>query len=146
MSAAKRASPASAPLATTIAWAITGGVLQRSRDNGQRWHNAVRADQPLLCYASHDDDVWTGGQAGTLYHSADSGVTWVEVQPSVKGRALSSDVTHIDLHSRDLRDNVRGNLTGNVRGDASAPAEIVISTSNNELWSSADGGRTWEEK
>src|SRR5258708_27243816 len=65
MSAAKLASPASPPLAHNIAWAITGGVLRRSLDSGRSWQNAVRADHPLLCYASHDDDVWTGGQAGT---------------------------------------------------------------------------------
>src|SRR5712692_1459315 len=142
MSAAKLASPASPPLAHNITWAITAGVLQRSLDSGRSWQNAVRADHPLLCYASHDDDVWTGGQAGTLFHSADGGVTWVQVQPSVKGQALSSDVTHIDLRSRD----VRGNLSGNVRGDVRGPAEIVISTGNNELWGSTDGGRTWEKK
>src|SRR5216683_2573928 len=137
MSAAKLASPASPPLAHNITWAITGGVLRRSLDSGRSWQNAVRADHPLLCYASHDDDVWTGGQAGTLFHSADGGATWVRVQPSIKGQALSSDVTHIDVRSRD----VRGDLSGNVRGDLSGPAEIVISTSYNELWNSADGGR-----
>ena len=142
MSAAKLTSSASPALAPYVTWTITGGVLQRSADSGQSWQNAVRADHPLLCYASHDDDVWTGGQAGTLFHSADGGATWVQVQPSVKGRALSSDVTQIDLRSRD----VRGNLSGNVRGDVRSPAEIEISTSNNELWSSADGGRTWEKK
>ncbi len=142
MSAAKLTSPASPALAHNITWAITAGVLQRSLDSGRSWQNAVRADHPLLCYASHDDDVWTGGQAGTLFHSADSGATWVRVQPSIKGQALSSDITHIDVRRRD----VRGNLSGNVRGDVSGLAEIVISTGNNELWNSADGGRTWEKK
>ena len=142
MSAAKLASPASPPLAHNITWAITAGVLQRSLDSGRSWQNAVRADHPLLCYASHDDDVWTGGQAGTLFHSADSGATWVRVQPSIKGQALSSDITHIDVRRRD----VRGNLSGNVRGDVSGLAEIVISTGNSELWGSTDGGRTWEKK
>jgi hypothetical protein len=129
MSAAKLASPASPTLAHNVTWAITGGALQRSLDSGQSWQNALRADHPLLCYASHDEDVWTGGQAGALFHSANSGVTWVQVQPSIKGQTLSSDVTHIDLH-------------GDVRG----PAEIVVSTSNNEIWSSADGGKTWDKK
>jgi photosystem II stability/assembly factor-like uncharacterized protein len=73
--------------------------------------------------------VWTGGQAGTLFHSGNSGITWVQVQPSIKGQALSSDITHID-----------------VRGDVRGPAEIIVSTSNNEIWSSADGGKTWEKK
>jgi hypothetical protein len=133
MSTAKLASPASPTLARNVIWAITGGALQRSLDSGQSWQNALRADHPLLCYASHDEDVWTGGQAGALFHSANRGVTWVQVRPSIKGHALSSDVTHIDLH-------------GDVRGDVRGPAEIVLSTSNNEIWSSADGGKTWDEK
>ena len=83
----------------------------------------------MLCYASHDQDVWTGGQAGTLFHSADSGVTWVQVRPSIKTQQLGSDVTRID-----------------VRGDVRGPAQIVVSTGNNEIWSSADGGKTWEKK
>jgi photosystem II stability/assembly factor-like uncharacterized protein len=57
----------------------------------------------------------------------------VQVQPSIKGQPLSSDVTHIDLR-------------GDVRGDVRGPAEIVVSTSNHEIWSSADGGKTWEKK
>ncbi|MGD0598424.1 MAG: zf-HC2 domain-containing protein [Terriglobales bacterium] len=137
MSSAKLASPVSPPLAHRVTWVITGGILQRSTDSGQSWQDALRADHPLLCYASHDEDVWAGGLAGTLFHSADGGVTWVQVQPSIKAQQLSSDVTHIDV-----RGNVRGDVHGGVRG----PAEIVLSTSTGEIWSSADGGKTWEKK
>ena len=132
-SSAKLASPVSQPLAHRVTWVITGGVLQRSPDNGQSWQDALHADHPLLCYASQGENVWAGGLAGTLFHSADGGVTWVQVQPAVKAQQLSSDVTHID---------VRGDLRGDVRG----PAGIVLSTSNSEIWSSADGGKTWEKK
>src|ERR1035437_8026798 len=65
MSAAKLASPVSQSLAHRVTWVITGGVLQRSPDSGQSWQDALRADRPLLCYASHDEDVWAGGLAGT---------------------------------------------------------------------------------
>ena len=99
MSAAKLASPASQSLAPHVTWAITAGVLQRSLDSGQSWQDALHADHPLLCYASHDEDVWTGGQAGTLFHSANSGVTWVQVQPSIKARQLGSDITRIEVGS-----------------------------------------------
>ena len=129
MSSAKLASPASPALAHNVTWVIIGGVLQRSADSGQSWQNVLRTDHPLLCYASHEEDVWAGGQAGTLFYSADGGATWVQVQPSIKAQQLSSDVTHID-----------------VRGDVRGPAEIVVSTSNNGIWSSADGGKTWEKK
>ncbi len=125
MSAAKLTSSASPALTNHVTWAITAGVLQRSLDSGQSWQEALRADHPLLCYASHDQDAWAGGQAGRLFHSADSGVTWLQVQPSIKALPLTSDITHID-----------------VRG----PAEVVISTSNHEIWSSADSGKTWDKK
>jgi hypothetical protein len=130
-SMAKLAAPSSAARTRAFTWTITAGVLQRSADSGQSWQNALRADHPLLCYASHDADIWTGGQAGTLFHSADSGATWVRVQPSINAQQLSSDIAHIDVRA--------GN---NVRG----PAAIVVSTSNDEIWSSADGGKTWEKK
>jgi hypothetical protein len=112
-----------------VTWTIKAGALQRSLDGGQTWQNALRVDHPLLCYAGHDPDIWTGGQAGALFHSGDNGLTWAQVQPSVKAHAITSDVTRIDIH-----DNVRG------------PAEIVVFTSNNEIWSSPDGGQTWTKK
>jgi hypothetical protein len=146
MSAGKMAS-ANQTLASNVTWAITAGVLQRSLDSGQSWQDALHADHPLLCYASHDEDVWTGGQAGTLFHSADNGVTWAQVQPSVKARQLSSDITHIELRNTDLRnDELHDNVRTEARDDARAPAEILLSTSNNEIWSSADGGTTWAKK
>ena len=147
MSAAKLASPASPTLARNVTWAIKAGVLQRSLDSGQSWQDALHADHPLLCYASHDEDVWTGGQAGTLFHSANSGVTWVQVQPSIKARQLSSDITHIEVRNAEVRDDdLRGNMRDELRGNARGPAEILLSTSNNEIWSSADSGKTWAKK
>jgi len=123
--------PASPALSRHVTWAITAGVLQRSLDSGQSWQSALRPDHPLLCYATHGADVWTGGQAGTVFHSADGGVTWVQMQPSIKGQQLSADVTHIDI---DVDVDVRG------------PAEVIVFTSNNETWSSTDGGKTWDKK
>lgn len=133
MSAANLASTARQTLAHNVTWAISAGVLQRSLDSGQSWQDALHADHSLLCYANHDLDVWAGGLAGTLFHSPDGGVTWVKVQPSFKDQALSSDITHIDLH-------------GDGRGAVRGPAEIVVSDSNNEIWNSADGGKTWDKK
>jgi hypothetical protein len=143
MSTAKLASPASPTQAHNVTWAITGGVLQRSVDSGQSWQDALHADHPLLCYASRDEDVWAGGQAGTLFHSANSGVTWAQVQPSVKARQLSSDITHIEVRNHEVRnEELRRDLRYDVRG----PGEILLSTSNSEIWSSADGGKTWAKK
>ncbi len=121
---AKPALPGAELAKHSVIWEIAVGVLQRSLDGGQTWHTSVRADHPLLCYASRDEDVWTGGRAGTLFHSTDGGVTWVQVRPSANTQQLTLDITTIELHSG---------------------SEIVVSTSNNEIWSSADGN-TWDKK
>jgi hypothetical protein len=143
MSAAKLASTASPTPAHNVAWTITGGVLQRSLDSGQSWQDALHADHPLLCYASRDEDVWAGGQAGTLFHSANSGITWAQVQPSVKARQLSSDITHIEVRNIEMRNY---DLHRESHDDVRGPGEILLSTSNNEIWSSVDGGKTWDKK
>jgi Photosynthesis system II assembly factor YCF48 len=108
-----------------VTWAIVAGVLQRSTDSGQSWQSVIRADHLLLCYATNDQEVWTGGQAGTIFHSSDGGTTWIQLQPSVKGQTLTSDVTHIELHGA---------------------GEITLSTSNGETWSSSDNGKEWNKK
>jgi hypothetical protein len=145
IAAAKPPSPASPTLAHNVIWAITGGVLQRSLDNGQSWQDALHPDHPLLCYTSHDEDVWTGGEAGTLFHSANGGATWVQVQPSAKARRLGSDITRIELRNIELRNDALrdDDLRDDVRR---SPAEIILSTSTSEIWSSADGGKTWDKK
>jgi hypothetical protein len=144
VSGAKMATAAPAPGLTlaphistpqNVSWTIAAGLLQRSLDSGQNWQTALRADHPLLCYASLDDEVWAGGQAGTLFHSTDNGVSWVQVQPSITqtsgmqlSRAierLSSDVTYIDFRSS---------------------KEIALTTADHAVWRSADGGKTWEVK
>jgi hypothetical protein len=147
MSTAKLASPASPTQAHNVTWAITGGVLQRSVDSGQSWQDALHADHPLLCYASRDEDVWAGGQAGTLFHSANSGATWAQVQPSVKARQLSSDITHIEVRNEVRNNEVRNEeLRRDLRYGVRGPGEILLSTSNHEIWSSADGGKTWAKR
>jgi hypothetical protein len=70
----------------------------------------------------------------------------VQVQPSIKARQLSSDITHIEVRNGDLRGDSRNNTRDDLRGYARGPAEILLSTSNNEIWSSADGGKTWAKK
>lgn len=105
-------------------WTIKDGMLQRSVDGGQTWQAAARADHSLLCYANHGQEIWAGGQAGTLLHSGDNGVTWTRVAVAIKGETLGSAITRIDAGA----------------------TEVALSTENHETWSSADGGKTWEKK
>jgi|HubBroStandDraft_2_1064218.scaffolds.fasta_scaffold53718_1 hypothetical protein len=112
-----------------VTWSIASGDLQRSLDGGQTWQSAFHADHPLLCYANLGTELWTGGQTGTLFHSLDGGITWMQVLPSFKGQPLSSNITHIDIRS----------------GDNNSPEAITLSTSNDsDVWSSTDGGKTWQ--
>lgn len=123
---------AAAPLAMqkqSANWTIADGVLQRSLDGGHTWQVAARAEHGLLCYTSRGQEVWAGGQAGTLLHSVDNGATWSAVAVAVGGQQLSSDVTRLDIRLT-LRPTV----------------EIVLSTDTHETWSSMDGGKTWEKK
>jgi hypothetical protein len=147
--AIEKAKPASRE-EPNVTWTITAGGLQRSLDSGQSWQTSLRADGRLLCYAARGEDVWTGGQAGTLFHSPDGGATWIRVQPSIKDGGLTSDVTNINLTSIDATNmDVRNMAVRNIdviNMDRAGLGEIVISTSNNEIWSSTDGGKTWEKK
>jgi hypothetical protein len=118
-------SPLSRESLNNATWAITAGVLRRSLDGGQSWQETLRADHPLLCYARQGEDVWAGGEAGTLFHSIDSGLTWVQVKPSANSQQLSSNVTRIDVPNT---------------------AEITVSATNNEVWTSSDGGKSWNKK
>lgn len=113
-----------------FAWTISGGVLRRSQDGGQTWQESLHPDHLLLCYASYRDDIWAAGQGGSLYHSTDGGLTWLQIRPFAKNRALSSDISQIDLQGHDI---------GN-------PGQIVVSTTNKQIWTSQDGGKTWETK
>jgi hypothetical protein len=112
-----------------IQWTVAGGALQRSLDGGQSWQDSLHPSHPLLCYASHGEDTWAGGQAGTLFHSSNGGMTWEQVHPSSNSQQLSSDITHIDL-----------------QGDVPATAKIAVTTGSKETWISVDGGKTWEKK
>jgi hypothetical protein len=135
-------------------WAIAAGVLHRSVDGGQTWQATLRADRPLLTYASRDQDVWAGGEAGALFHSADGGATWTQMQPSIKGQTLSSDITQIDISNSDVSNSDVSNndfLNGkNNNNDKLYSRQnlkhIVVSTGGHEVWRSADGGKTWNKQ
>jgi hypothetical protein len=123
----------SARIAGAFKWKISAGVLERSFDSGRSWQIGLRADHPLLCYSSRGRDIWVGGQAGTLLHSNDDGLTWAQVRAS-DDESLSADVTRIDLRNTDVANGLN------------VVTEIVVSTGTGEVWNSIDGGNTWNKQ
>jgi hypothetical protein len=106
-------------------WSLAQGKLQRSLDAGASWQIVLQLQQPLLSFGERGSDVWAGGQGGALFHSVDGGTTWTMIQPSTKAGALTGDIVAIEIRSS---------------------AEIVLSTSTGESWTTADAGKTWEKK
>jgi hypothetical protein len=70
-------------------------------------------------------EVWAGGSAGVLYHSANGGEQWTRVVPSVSGIMLTGDITGIAF---------------------SDPQHGQITTSTQELWTTSDAGQTWQKR
>lgn len=75
--------------------------------------------------AATGSDVWAGGSAGALYHSADAGNHWTRVVPASAGAILTGDIMSLEFadiqHGR-------------------------VSTSTSELWITNDGGQTWQKQ
>jgi anti-sigma factor ChrR (cupin superfamily) len=108
-------------------WSLTPqGAVQRSNDSGKSWQPVSVAEgitfRAIFSVATH---VWVGGDAGVLYHSADSGQHWTHVVPAVSGDKLQADVTQIQFS-----DSQHGSITA----------------SDGQVWTTADGGQTWTRK
>jgi hypothetical protein len=70
-------------------------------------------------------EVWAGGSAGVLYHSADAGSHWTRVLPSAAGSNLSGDIVSLEF---------------------SDPQHGQITTATREVWITPDGGQTWQKQ
>jgi len=121
-----KAAPASDTLALpALQWTLSpAGAVQSSNDGGKTWQMvAVAANTDFRALSAVGQSVWVGGLGGILYHSPDAGHNWTPIVPALKGEKLNSDITRIEfLDSHD------GSL----------------STSNGEVWTTRDGGNTWE--
>jgi len=144
----------------SVRWAISAaGTLQRSVDQGNSWQDvdvngspdaesganlqlALRASRgkaaakdkadvkqreaPIVfrAVAANGPDVWAGGSNAALFHSLDAGLHWIRVEPAGSGVVLSGDILSLQF-----ADPQRGRIL----------------TSSNEIWTTADGGQTWEK-
>jgi len=69
-------------------------------------------------------DAWVGGLGGLLYHTNDVGMHWNRVRPTVDGSVLTADIIRIDFS-----DAQHGKVT----------------SVDQHIWSTADGGTTWQK-
>jgi hypothetical protein len=150
---------------SSVRWSINAaGKLQRSFDGGSSWQDVdvlantvpaadltypsnmavvvakstakqISADKksaegnpapPVFrAVAADGHEVWAGGSNSVLYHSVDSGNHWARVIPSFQGSHLGGDVVSVDL---------------------SDAQHVNVTTSIPEIWTTGDGGQTWQKQ
>jgi hypothetical protein len=155
----------SAAVLATPRWSITAvGSLQRSLDQGKTWQDIdVNAGTPTVpsgaatvvggllkstavnqksmpaplagkvstapiffrTVTAAGNEVWAGGSSAALFHSIDGGDHWARVLPSSSDAVLTGDVVSVDFS-----DAQHGTVT----------------TSTPEIWSTTDGGQTWQKQ
>lgn len=87
--------------------------------------NVPAAELVFRAVAANGADVWAGGSNGALYHSTDTGNHWTRVMPTASGMLLTGDIVGIDFSTQQ---------TGSV------------STSAGEVWTTVDGGQSWQKQ
>jgi hypothetical protein len=93
-------------------------------DNEEARKKAARA-LVFRAVSAMSSEVWAGGLAGVLYHSPDAGGHWIRVIPATPNTQLTSDIVTVELPS---------------------PQYVKIATSNSEVWTTNDDGRTWQKQ
>ncbi|HET8890356.1 MAG TPA: YCF48-related protein [Candidatus Angelobacter sp.] len=103
---------------TPASWKVVGGKLIKSAGQSQ-WEEAYPgAGFEFSVVTARGNDVWAGGSHASIIHSRDGGQTWETVR---LGEAATGSIVSI----------MAGTLNVQVR------------TSDNQLWSSTDAGKTW---
>jgi hypothetical protein len=111
----------------TPRWTLNAdGTLQRSLDSGRSWQAIPVSTRTIFrALAATGWEIWVGGSGGALYHSSDAGERWVKVQPVVDDEVLADDIIGVEF-----TDTLHGKLT----------------TSNDEIWTTSDAGKTWQRR
>ncbi len=154
--------PAANRLLASPRWSISAlGGLQRSLDKGKTWQNVypdvsalpivpgtviggpvIPAAQPdsmrgqgslktsanpifFRAVVAAGNEVWAGGSNAALFHSSDGGNRWTRVLPSFSGTALTGDVLSVEFPD---------------------PQHGTVTTSTPEIWTTSDGGQTWQKQ
>ncbi len=105
----------------TPAWKVVDGKLMKSSGQAQ-WEDAYPVASSIMEFSfvnARGNDVWAGGSHASLIHSRDGGQTWDTIK---------------------LGDNASGTIVSIIAGTMS----VQVKTSDNQSWSSTDGGKSWE--
>ena len=115
------------PVPQVAQWTLSPeGIVQRSFDTGKSWQTvSVSTGTVFRALSAVGSDIWVGGRAGALYHSADSGQTWAKFEAVAGGKKLDQDIVRLDFS--DARSG-------------------TVNTANGEVWRTSDGGQTWLRK
>lgn len=101
-------------------------TLGKSQGGSQQRGAASAVSVPVFrALSAAGLEIWAGGSAGVLYHSANGGEQWTRVVPSASGILLTGDIIGIAFS-----DHQHGQIT----------------TSTQELWTTIDGGQTWQKQ
>ena len=101
-------------------WKVVDGKLMKSSGQSQS-EDAYPVASTTMEFSfvnARGNDVWAGGSHASLIHSRDGGQTWETIK---------------------LGDNASGTIVSIIAGTMS----VQIKTSDNQTWSSANGGKTW---
>ena len=105
----------------TPTWKVVDGKLMKSSGQAQ-WEDAYPVASSTMEFSfvnARGNDVWAGGSHASLIHSRDGGQTWETIK---------------------LGDNASGTIVSIIAGTMS----VQVKTSDNQSWSSTDGGKSWE--
>ena len=102
---------------------ITGaGQIERSVQSSIWMPVAVAPDTHFRALAISGSDVWAGGDHLRLFHSADNGLNWTEVQLPA-GADREHAIAHIRIDS---------------------PQQLTVEDEAGGLWTTSDAGATWK--
>lgn len=107
-----------------LQWTISPeGAIEHSANGGKTWQPAsVPSGATFRALSAVGGNIWVGGNAGALYHSADFGQSWVKCEPAAGDKKLNQDIVRVDFSDA---------LNG------------TVNATNGGVWSTSDGGRTW---
>lgn len=105
-------------VSTPALWRVVGGKLIKSAGQSQ-WEEAYPgAGFEFSFVTARGNDIWAGGSHASIIHSRDGGLTWETVR---------------------LGDAATGTIVSIMAGTLN----VQVKTSDNQLWSSTDAGKTW---